>query len=117
VTDLTITDVGDAWVHSTRPGLNLGSAAWVQVKSGERLGFVWPPLANIVGRTPGRDVDGPCGSGARGQTYTFAPITERWSPGRVTWTNQPAVNLAAAVTVTVVALADGGDWSRPTCTR
>jgi hypothetical protein len=38
VTDLTITDVGDAWVHSTRPGLNLGSAAWVQVKSGERRG-------------------------------------------------------------------------------
>jgi hypothetical protein len=36
-------------------------------------------------------------------------VTEKWSPGRVTWTNKPAVNGGAAVTEVVAsALPDGG---------
>lgn len=110
MTDLgPITNVGDAWVNALKTGLNTGSNAWVQVKSGERRGFVWPPMPTIAGRTVlAASLVGRVGPGHVGQTYTAAPVTARWSPGRVTWANQPAVNLAAAVTTTVAALPDGG---------
>lgn len=111
MTDLLITQAGDAWIHSGRTGLNTGSGAWVQVKSGERLGFVWPPLQALAGRTVlAASLVGRVGPGHVAQTYTVAPVTKRWSPGRVKWgtTGGPTVNLAAAVTETVAALPDKG---------
>jgi hypothetical protein len=111
VTDLTITNVGDAWVNSaaTKTGVNYGSTATVHVKSGERQGFILPPLQPIAGRTVlSATLVGRVTSGHVAQTYTVAPVTERWSPGRITWANRPNVNGAAQVTEAVSALPDGG---------
>jgi hypothetical protein len=109
VTDLTITAVGDATVRSARPALTDGSGQWVRVKSGEQRGYLRPQLGSIAGRTVlSATLVGRVGPGHVAQTYTVSPVTERWSPGRVTWSNQPAVNSGAAVTEAVSALADGG---------
>ncbi len=109
MTDLTITNFDDAWIDSTRPGLNTGSAKWVQVKSGERLGLLRKPLSGVAGRTPLSAVlVGRVGPGHVGQTYTVEPVTESWRSGDVDYAGRPAVNAAAAVTETVSALPDKG---------
>ncbi len=109
MTDLLLTGGDDSWVNSLKPSLNYGSTTWVFVKSGERRGFVRPSLSGIAGRTVlAATLRGRVGPGHVAQTYTIAPVTGSWSPGRVTWANQPAVDSGAAVTEVVGALPDGG---------
>lgn len=108
MTDLVLTSIGDAWVNSAKAGQNYGSVRWAQIQSSARRVFLRPELGNIAGRTV---VDaylvGRVGPGWVSQTLTVAPVVERWSPGRVTWANQPAVDTGAAVTEVVGVLSDG----------
>ena len=110
MTDLVITAVGDADTRSTTPSLNTGSLAWVYVKTGERRAWIRPELGNIAGRTVlDAYLVGRVGPGHVAQTYTVAPVTARWSPGRITDANKPTVNTAAQFTEAVAsALPDGG---------
>lgn len=110
MTDLTIKDIKDATVRRLRPGLPDPSGDWIRVKSGDLRGYLLPELGNSV---RGRDVlvetlSGHVGPGWVAQTLTVSPITSRWSPGRVTWDDQPTVDAARAVSVVVPSLPDGG---------
>lgn len=108
MTDLVLTSVGDSWVHSSRPGQNYGSGRWAQVQASNRRALLRPELGNIAGRTVlDAYLVGRVGPGWVAQTLTVTPVTSRWSPGRVTWDNQPTVNSAAAVTLVTGALSDG----------
>lgn len=109
VSDLTLAGFKDTWVNSGQPGQNYGSAKWVQLQSGSRIGFLKPSLGNIAGRTV---VDaylvGRAGPGFVAQTLTATPVVDGWVPGRVTWSNRPAVSAAAAVSDANPATPDGG---------
>lgn len=109
MTEVTITEFGDTWVNGSadRVGNNYGTTQHVQLQSGERRALLLPKLPNLAGLTV---VDAYLVGHSRGtsaQTLTVAPVTEKWQPGRVRWSNQPAVNGAAAVTAAIPAVGDG----------
>lgn len=107
MTELVVTNVPDTWVNGStgRTGTNYSSANQVQLKTGERRGFLYPDLGNIAGRTVldaylvghAKDVDA--------QTITVAPMTSWKAPGRATWANQPTVGTGVATAIS--AAADG----------
>lgn len=111
MTDLVITEIGDAWINGTsgRTSNNYGSTNFVQVESGVRRALLLPELGNISGRTI---VDAYLVGHSRGtaaQTLTVVPVAEKWQPGRVKWgtTGGPAVTSAAAVAAAIPAAVDG----------
>lgn len=109
MTDLLVTNVADAHVHDARPGLNAGDTKWVNLRSGVYRGYVRPQLANILGRTVlDARLVGRVGPGHLAQTYTLSRATEKWTAGRVTWDNQPAIEVADAVVVAAAAQPDTG---------
>lgn len=127
MTELVITNIPDTWINSEHPGEPLYvKANQVQLKTGERRGLLFPDIGNIAGRTV---LDAYLVGHAKNiaaQTITVAAPTERWSPGRVTWNNQPSVGTGIPVVVSATAdgdeveltgldtlfqaVADGTDW-------
>src|SRR5687768_6276526 len=105
MTDLVVTNIPDAWLNTDRAGANYGSTNQIQLQASARRGFLLPDLGNILGRTVldaylvghAKEIDA--------QTLTVYPVLERWSPGRVTWNNQPAVGTGVGTVVS--ATADG----------
>ena len=109
MTELVITNIPDTWINnaSGRTGTNYKSSGLTRVQSGEQRTVLLPDLGSISGRTV---LDAYLVGHAKSfgaQTLTVTPLSERWTPGRVTWANQPAANSAAAVSAALGAVADG----------
>lgn len=113
MTDLDpITEFRDAWVNGVtgRTGTNYGSTDGVHVKSGERRGLVRPQLVSLLGRTVVEArLIGRAAAPMVAQTFTLAPLAERFTSGGATWANQPGITAAAVVTEAVGALAAGDE--------
>lgn len=127
MTDLLVVEFGDTWVNSGRTGANYGSTNGVQMEATARRIFLLPRLRNISGRTV---LDAYLVGHAKGaiaaQTVTVAQVTSRWTPGRLTWADQPTVGVTQAVVLAaaadgaavtfpglaarIQAVADGTDW-------
>lgn len=110
MSEVTVTSVGDAWVNATttpaRRGTNYGDTNKVRLLAATMRGYLLPELPNLAGRII---VDaylvGRSAGALVAQTVTLTPVTGRWSPGRVTWADQPAVATTGAVAVAVSAVA------------
>lgn len=116
MTDLTITEFGDTWINglSGKTGLNYGSTDRVHVRTGDRRGLIRPALPNIAGRTVVlATLVGHTGSTFPAQTLTVSRLSERFSPGKVTWASDggPAIVSGSGVTAVVGALAVGATVS------
>lgn len=109
MTDLLITTVADAFVVANKPNRPNGSGKWIIVTANTRRGLIRPHLVNILGRTVlDARLVGRAGSALAAQTFTLSPATEKWIAGRVTWNNQPGIDGARAVSVTIPATPAGG---------
>lgn len=112
MTDLIITAVGDATLREARPALNDGAGDWVRVDattSARMRGLLLPEIPDILGRdVTSAILVGRVGPGHVAQTYTHTPYESKRTPGRATWTNEPAVISGAGVTTAVGALPDKG---------
>lgn len=107
---LTITAVDDTWVNIDKPTTNYRGAWWNRVRfAKQRTLLRW-----AVGDIDSADVatvvlTGRVGSGWQAQTISFAPLLAPFTPGRVTWNNQPAAG--SALTFSTTAKAGGGTFS------
>ncbi len=107
-----ITDVGDAWTNSQsspkdRRSTNYGDSVWVQVKSGERRGWLRMSLPAIEGRTVlDAYLVGHAGPGFVAQTITATAVAERWRPGDITHSSRPALR-STAVSSAITSKTDG----------
>lgn len=109
-----IDKVIDTWVNGQsspdRQSVNYVDANHIQLESGERFGFVWPQLPNLAGATI---VDaylvGRSSMALAAQDITVRLVSERYSPGRVNWTNKPSTTASPSATTTIAGTSGAGE--------
>jgi hypothetical protein len=110
VTEIVVAQMQDTWANSAATNRNYGSTDRVRVRNLERRGFVLPQLAAVRGRTVlSATLTGHLAEDATAQTYTVKGITESWSAGTLTWSNQPTAPSTNSSTTSPGALVAGDE--------